>query len=228
MSAQAQIKALQKSVDNIVDLLDEMLSSGRKPPKDLIDEIADSLKATNNKIAELELRPEPFEREEEETSSVPPSGPPPLGSDLLWILSGGKPDAFVNYLRTYPDPALNALAQNPQHLASVIQGLQKSLPQGVTEYADGIKHADLNSSNIYGFKYEPKSGKLFVRFQGGSVYGYDGVPSGVFDIFRKGAVPAKTNGSNQYGAWYTGKMPSLGAAFYQMIRQGGYAYKRIK
>lgn len=152
----------------------------------------------------------------------------PTGSDLIWILAGGQPDAFVNYLRTFPDPALNALLQNPQQLTQVIEHLQRSMPPGELGNVNGIEQAPINSSNIYGFKYDPKNGKLLVRFQSGSIYGYDGVPAGIFKVFQQGAVPAKTNGQNKFGRWWQGKIPSLGAAFYNLIRQGNYPYQRLQ
>jgi hypothetical protein len=154
--------------------------------------------------------------------------PPSAGAQLMWILAGQKEDAFVNYLRTYPDPELNALLNNPEELRRNIQFLHRMMPQGQPLQQDGIPHADLNSSNVYGFRYDPKTGNLLVRFQGGGVYGYQGVPPGVFKAFQQGAVPAKTNGQNQYGRWWQGKIPSLGAAFYQLIRQGGYPYQRLR
>ena len=154
--------------------------------------------------------------------------PTPPGADLLWILAGGNPDAFVNYLRTYPDPGLNALLSNPTLLNQVIEQLSRVMPQGEGELKDGIHEAPLDSSNVYGYQYDPKSGRLKVRFQSGSIYEYSGVPAGVFKVFQQGAVPAKTTGKNRYGQWWTGKIPSLGAAFYSLIRQGGYPYQRLK
>lgn len=162
----------------------------------------------------------------QQTQSI--EAPMPLGADLLWTLSGGKPDVFANYLRTVPDPALNALLKNPEQLNEVIQRLSQTMPQGMQETQDGIQHAPINSSNIYGFRYDPRSGKLLVRFQSGSVYGYEGVPPAIYKIFKTGAVPAKTNGKNQFGKWWIGKIPSLGAAFYELIRNGAYPYQRLK
>lgn len=150
------------------------------------------------------------------------------GADLLWILSGSKPEVFVNYLNTFPDPALNALAKNPTQLQQVIERLSQEMPAGAPQQTDGVPKADINSSNIYGFQYSPKSGKLLVRFQGGSVYGYDGIPPAIFQIFQAGAIPAKTNGKNQYGRWWRGKNPSLGAAFHQLIKLGNFPYQKIK
>lgn len=167
---------------------------------------------------------------EEPGSPMPPgpiNAPMPQGADLLWILSGGQPDAFVNYARTFPDAALNALANNPQALASVLGRLEQQMPQGDRGSADGIDRAPLDSSNIYGFQYDPKSGGLKVRFQSGAVYGYQGVPKQIYQIFANGAVPARTEGQNEHGRWWVGKNPSLGAAFSALIRQGGYPYQRL-
>lgn len=178
------------------------------------------------------------QREGQEPPEQPPPGEPPppgphpeppipVGAELLWILAGGQEDAFVNYLRTYPDPSLNSLLQNPNLLRSTIAYLNQIRPRGERGEEDGIPQAPLESSNIYGFNYNPKNGSLLVRFQSGSVYGYRGVPPGVFNVFRNGAVPARTNGQNEHGRWWIGKQPSLGAAFYQMIRQGNYPYQRL-
>jgi hypothetical protein len=88
------------------------------------------------------------------------------------------------------------------------------------------------SSNINGFKYDYKTGKLLVKFMGkdtadsGPVYSYEGVPKFIYDVFRKGAVPPKTSGRNKWHQWQEGVMPSLGAAMYHLIRTN-YPYQRI-
>lgn len=89
------------------------------------------------------------------------------------------------------------------------------------------------SSNIEGFAYDDKNGRLLVRFLGkhpdrnGPIYGYEGVPQNIFEIFRKGAIPAKTNGKNKWGEWWQGKYPSIGAAMSHLIKAGGYPYQRL-
>ncbi len=167
------------------------------------------------------------EESHEAETQVPTATPVTPGADLLWILAGGQPDAFVNYLRTFPNPGLNALISNPTELSQTIERLQREMPRGEPAQQDGIEHAPLQSSNIYGFKYDPKSGKLLVRFNSGSVYGYQGVPPAVFKIFQSGAVPAKTSGKNKFGKWWQGKIPSLGAAFHSLIKLGGYPYQKL-
>jgi len=161
-------------------------------------------------------------------SQLPPTIPQiPNGAEMLWQIAGAQPDAFVNYLRTVPDPALNALITRPDQLNSIIDHLSRVSPPGIPITQDGIQSSDLESSNIWGYKYNPRNRRLLVRFNSGSIYGYDNVPQGIFDIFKQGAVPAKTNGQNQFGKWWQGKQPSLGAAFYQMVRMGGYPYQRL-
>jgi hypothetical protein len=169
------------------------------------------------------------------SSIVDEQPPPPLAmtpdeqqaTQLLWMLSGSDPSTFTQYLRTFPDPAFKAIQQNPYRLQQVVTYLQHHAPQPAPESAGGIEKAPLQSSNIYGFRYDPKTGKLLVRFQEGAVYSYEGVPPYVFKVFQEGAVPAKTTGHNKFGAWWTGKSPSAGASFYAMIREGGFPYQRI-
>lgn len=89
------------------------------------------------------------------------------------------------------------------------------------------------SSNIEGFAYDDKTGRLMVRFLGkhpnrnGPIYAYQGVPANIADIFMRGAIPAKTNGKNKWGSWFQGKYPSMGAAMAHVIKAGGYSYQRM-
>lgn len=89
------------------------------------------------------------------------------------------------------------------------------------------------SSNVEGFGYDEENGRLLVRFLGkhpdpnGPIYAYEGVPKVIFDIFRKGGVPAMTDGHNKWGQWWRGKKPSIGAALYHLIKIQGYPYQRL-
>ena len=56
----------------------------------------------------MESQRQPQTREQAETAAIPQiEAPIPVGAELLWMLAGGQDDAFINYLRTYPDPAFN-------------------------------------------------------------------------------------------------------------------------
>ena len=226
MRPEEEIRALEEIIQEILAGMQEALQSGERLSDEIQGRIADEINFTTDRIdqlrGEIAERP-PLEPEQ----PTPGEGPQPLGIDLLWQLANGNEDAFVSYLRTVPDPALNALLRNPTQLQQTISGLQRRMPPGQQPSEDGIPHADLNSSNIFGFRFNRNNGRLLVRFQNGNVYGYSGIPEGVFKVFQQGAVPAKTSGSNDKGVWFKGKIPSLGAAFYELIRKGNYPYQKL-
>lgn len=208
-------RALREALRQVID---QFQSLGGNIPQNVVDQMQILIERATQRLQEFR---QPTERFRET--------PLPLGTELLWQLAGGNEDAFANYLRTVPDANLNNLLRNPGQLTSVIRQLNRQMPPESLQQgeAGGIPQAPLDSSNIYGFDYDPRSRKLAVRFQGGSIYTYDGVPPGIFMVFQQGAVPAKTEGANQYGQWWRGKQPSLGAAFYEMIRNGGYPYQKV-
>lgn len=207
-------------LDNLISFMESVVADMDNIDDEEFDQIMAFMEEAMTVIAQEQTRQQP---------PTPPVEPPiPLGSDLLWQLAGGNPEAFTNYLRTVPDPHLNAIARNPEHLERVLRQLQEQFPQPEEQpVAAGIEKAPLNSSNIWGFHYNKQSGDLLVRFQGGNVYHYGGVPAGIFQIFQAGAIPAKTDGQNAYGKWWRGKNPSLGAAFHELIRNGGYEYEQV-
>lgn len=206
-------------MDEFIDFMERYLVAVQRELPNLSDEES---AAINEFIREAFA----FIEEEQQIRETPPNIYPP-GTELLWELANGNADAFANYLRTVPDPALNNLLQNPPLLNSIVADLSERLPGRPPEQVQGIERADLNSSNIWGFNYDKNSGRLQVRFQRGPIYEYEGVPPYIFSIFQAGAVPAKTNGQNEFGRWWRGKNPSLGSAFYEMIRSGPYPYERV-
>lgn len=151
----------------------------------------------------------------------------PTGAGLLWHISGGKPEVFTNYLKQVPDAGLNALLNSPSQLQATIRRLQENQPQERNREIGGIPQAPLQSSNIWGFSYDQRNRKLSVRFQGDGIYEYEGVPPQIFNLFQQGAVPAKTTGSNNYGSWWRGKNPSLGASLFELIKSKGYPYQKV-
>jgi hypothetical protein len=151
----------------------------------------------------------------------------PTSAGMLWYISGGNPQVFTDYLKQIPDPELNGLLNNQVQLKNVIRRLSENQPQERNREVQGIPQAPIQSSNIWGFSYEPADKKLYVRFQGDGIYEYDGVPPQVFNLFQQGAIPAKTDGQNQYGRWWKGKSPSLGASLFELIKQRGYPYQKV-
>lgn len=135
-------------------------------------------------------------------------------------------------------PELKAkLVEVMDHVANRIQQLRQEEGPTGGEPPIPISEPALNpamaSSNINSFGYDKNSGRLLVKFQGdypqqnGPVYAYSGVPPVIFDLFRKGAIPARTDGKNKWGKWWKGKTPSAGASMYTLIKEGGYPYERV-
>ena len=151
----------------------------------------------------------------------------PSDTGLLWNIAGGNADVFVDYLKSVPDPALNALLQNPTQLQNIIRRLEENQPQQRNRESDGVQQSPIQSSNVWGFNYDQNSNKLLVKFNEGGIYEYNNVPRHIFELFRRGAVPAKTEGQNNYGKWWKGKEPSIGAALAELIKKGGYPYQKV-
>ena len=202
--------------------IDETQASGEEIPDEVLGQVAETLNALNTRIEQIEQAQNPPPPPE-------PNEPPPSpDAQLLWILAGQQPQAFISYLRSYPTQATQALLSNPGQLNATIQRLSQMMPQGEQPVQDGIQHADLNSSNVWGARYDPRSGKMRVRFQGGSIYEYDGIPRPIFDAFIHGNAEARTSGQNQYGRWWKNKNPTLGGAFHKYIKAGNFPYRRIR
>jgi len=157
----------------------------------------------------------------------------PQGAEYLYALAGGNLNAFRNYASQFPNAAFNAMARNPASLANIYNQLHNriTMPQG--EVSDGIPKAELQSSNVYGYQYDPRSQSLRVKFNGkdvqgdGPIYQYDGVPPFVFKMIASGAIPAKTTGRNKYGMWWQGKSPSLGSSVNELLKIAGFPYQRL-
>lgn len=222
-----EIEELEDILDAILAGVQEILASGETISPEFQQQIADEINYLTQEIDTL-YTSEAAEPGQETSGKVPSiNAPVPPGAQLLWVLSGSNPDAFISYMAQIPDPDLNSLLRQPDRLTDIINQLQAQIPKDPREMEGGIRHADLNSSNIWGAR-QLRNGKTQVRFQGGAVYEYDGIPPQIFKAFMMGAVPAKTKGQNQYGAWWKGKQPSLGASFYELIKQGGFNYRRLR
>jgi KTSC domain len=134
------------------------------------------------------------------------------------------------------DEFQSVLAKELEFTFNRIEELKSQFPVEALP-AQGQKPPEINqgmpSSNVEGFAYDDKNQRLLVRFLGkypdrnGPIYGYQGVPKQIFDMFRKGAVPARTDGQNKWGKWWKGKVPSLGASLYTLVKNGPYSYQRL-
>ena len=119
------------------------------------------------------------------------------------------------------------LAQELTYLTTRIDEIRSEIPD--------IPELDksMDSSVIEAFKFDPKKGNLLVQFKGkfpnakGSIYSYGGVSPQIFNVFKKGAVPARTEGSNRFGRWWKGKSPSMGASMNVLLKQMGVPYTKL-
>lgn len=139
---------------------------------------------------------------------------------------------------------IQSVIQSGEELSDEFQGLLAQELGYLTEEIDQIRaeqqvsalpplEDSMPSSNISQFAYDPKNQRMFIRFLGkhpnrmGHVYAYENVPPVVFSLFRNGAVPAKTDGRNRWGAWWKGKSPSMGASMNVLLKQAGFPYARM-
>lgn len=233
MNPQKEIELLESLLDQLLAGIQDTLQSGEILSDEFQGMLAQELEKTTHRIDQI--RAESAQKNEQLSPKQPIA---PLSgalesnvspdAQLLWILAGQQPQAFISYLRSFPTPATSQLLGNPEQLNATIVQLNQMMPQGQPAFINGIQHADLNSSNIWGTVYDPSTGKMKVRFQGGSEYEYDGVPENIYNAFAKGNASAKTKGKNQYGQWWVGKNPSLGAAMNQYIKAAGFNYRKLR
>lgn len=142
------------------------------------------------------------------------------------VLQSGEvlDDSILGQIAEFMNTIMDRIEQ--QRNENPAEGLT---PETTTKQIEG----GMPSSNVEGFAYDDKTGRLLVRFLGdypnrnGSTYAYGGVPREIFDLFQKGAVPARTDGQNKWGKWWKGKQPSLGASLYTLIKQRNYPYQRV-
>lgn len=134
-----------------------------------------------------------------------------------------------------PSPPPIDEAEEEQKIIADTVPITPEEPQGGHfEPIPGLEPAPYESSNINAFKYDPKSQKLVVKFQGkypsqnGPVYAYEGVPKNIFEVFARGAVAPKTSGHNRWHRWKKGVTPSHGAAMYALIREGNFPFRKLR
>lgn len=223
MNPEQELEVLERLIDQLLDGVRATLLSGEILTDDFQLALAQELQSTTQRIESLKA-----EIKELRKPGGPLNTPVSPDAQLLWVLAGQQEQAFISYLRQFPSKETQALLANPILLSQTIDQLNHMMPRGEPPTIDGIKHSDLNSSNIWGTAYDLRTGKMRVRFQGGSEYEYDDVPSNIYRAFEKGNAAAKTKGKNQYGRWWIGKNPSMGAALNQYIKSSGFNYRKIR
>ena len=81
---------------------------------------------------------------------------------------------------------------------------------------------DIRSTNVKKMKWDSVSKDLVVQFMDNSVYTYFNVPEAIFNRIQDGMAGTKTAG--EHGP--KGKYPSVGAAIWTYLIEGGFRYKR--
>lgn len=220
---------IQDIKDALREVIQQLVQRGQPISQQLKQMLTQVMEHAATRITQLRQE---ATQQPESTPEVSLQQQTPQGADLLWILSGGRANAFVNYLRTYPGQGFKELLNNPPHLAQVIAQFQKVNPAEEPKIGDdGIPDTQFPSSNVSGMKYDKDTGKLLVRFHGNNgepVYQYDGVPPQIFQLLQHGNAFAKTRGKNKWGEWWQMKNPSIGASVNQYLKKGGYNYTRLK
>jgi hypothetical protein len=82
------------------------------------------------------------------------------------------------------------------------------------------------SSNVARLAYDTETESLYIEFNDGSVYEYL-VDFDTFQNVLRGRASARTNGENEFGRWWEGKNPSVGAAVHQYLVSEGVDYREI-
>ena len=82
------------------------------------------------------------------------------------------------------------------------------------------------SSNVARLAFDMSDEILYIEFQDGAVYQYL-VDRETFNSVLNGEATCVTSGENEYGRWWEGKSPSVGAAVYRHLKQTNVAYREI-
>ena len=85
---------------------------------------------------------------------------------------------------------------------------------------------NIRSSNVKKIMYNDENKEMYIQFQDKSIYTYFNVPFQLFLDVSGGRATCITSGENQYGAWWVGKTPSVGAAVHKFLIKRGVKYKR--
>ena len=195
-----------------------------------------------NEIEELEDVLDMILRGLQETlqngETIPPEMQEQIAEELHFLTSEIdrlRVEAQAQEIEQEAEPSLPPIEEVEAEQAQVAQELTPEQPEPISnENIPNLEPAPYESSNINAFKYDPKTQKLIVKFQGkypkqnGPVYAYDGVPKNIFDVFARGAVAPKTSGKNRWHRWRKGVTPSHGASMYALIREGNFPYRKLR
>jgi hypothetical protein len=90
-----------------------------------------------------------------------------------------------------------------------------------------ILQGGVASSNVDSYRYNDKSGELVLTFNDGSRYRYYQIDKEDFENIVLGDAMCETEGENEYGRWWIGKSPSVGAAVWKYLRDRNIRYEKL-
>jgi hypothetical protein len=90
-----------------------------------------------------------------------------------------------------------------------------------------IRSKNINSSNVKSYKYNTKTKELEIVFNDGSKYKYYDVDYNDFENITYGDATCITEGENEYGSWFVGKSPSVGAAIWEFLINKNKRYEEM-
>jgi hypothetical protein len=76
---------------------------------------------------------------------------------------------------------------------------------------------NLDSANVDRILFNDETLELAIQFKEGDVYIYPNQSKEMFDSLVRGEGICRTEGENQWGSWFVGKTPSIGAAVYSKL-----------
>jgi hypothetical protein len=86
--------------------------------------------------------------------------------------------------------------------------------------------SDASSSNVDKIMYNDENRELVIRFNDASYYTYYDIDFTEFVAVFNGAGICRTSGENNYGTWFVGKTPSVGAAVFNILVNSGKRYTK--
>jgi hypothetical protein len=101
--------------------------------------------------------------------------------------------------------------------------------KGVLIVSDTMAFSELfiaDSSNVDRVKYFEEDKRLVVKFNDGSYYTYFDIDESVFFSIIEGDAVCKTEGENEFGEWFVGKTPSVGAAIWKYLIDKNIRYEQ--
>ena len=103
----------------------------------------------------------------------------------------------------------------------------EELTEETIEYAFKVwRGSSIPSANVRRIVYNDESKEMVIQFQDKSIYTYFEVPFETFLNVSGGKATCITTGENEFGKWFVGKNPSVGAAVWKYLRDSNIRYKR--